>query len=153
MKIDFEKINFIECDSSDNNFQLLRSIHRLCMEPSVTNAIGLWDDDFQHTRLKSHYEDNGNTLKFIEYGNEIVGTINVHTKNFESFTTYYIQQLYLKPQYQGTGLGTYLLNYFSNNKHIRLSVLKNDVKAIRFYERNGFRPYDEDQYQLYLEKM
>lgn len=153
MKIDFKEINFIECDNSDNNFQLLRDIHKLCMEESVRNAIGLWDDEFQHIRLQYHYKENGNTLKFIEYQNEIIGTINVHTKNFESFKTDYIQQLYLKPEYQRTGLGTYLLNYFSTNKHVRLSVLKNDVKAIRFYERNGFVSYDQDQYQLYLEKV
>lgn len=152
MAIDFKKINFKECDSSDNSFELLRSIHRLCMEDTVKNAIGLWNDDFQHTRLKSLYKENGNTLKFIEYENEIIGTINVHTKNFDSFDTYYIQQLYLKPAYQRTGLGTYLLNYFGANKHVRLSVLKSDLKAINFYERNGFIAYDQDQYQLYLEK-
>lgn len=151
--MDFNKIIFKECDSSDYDFQLLRTIHRLCMEDTVKNSIGLWDDDFQHTRLKSHYEANGNTLKFIKYQDEIIGTINVHTQQFESLNTYYIQQLYLKPNYQRTGLGTYLLDYFSTGKHVRLSVLKDDSKAISFYERNGFRPYDQDQYQLYLEKM
>lgn len=152
MAIDFKRIKFIDCDSSDNDFQLLRTIHKLCMEENVKNAIGVWDDNFQHKRLKSHYEENGDTLRFIEYENEIIGTINVHTKNFGSLTTHYIQQLYLKPNYQKTGLGSYLLNYFSENKHMRLSVLKNDLKAIRFYERNGFTQYDQDQYQLYLEK-
>lgn len=152
MQIDFQSINFVQCDSSDNDFQLLRSIHKLCMEDNVRNAIGVWDDSFQHKRLKSHYVENGDTLKFISYENEIIGTINVHTKNFGSFETNYIQQLYLKPNYQGTGLGSYLLQCFSKNKHVRLSVLKNDTKAIRFYEKNGFTAYDEDQYQLYLEK-
>lgn len=152
MQIDFKEINFRQCDSSEQDFQLLREIHRLCMEDNVRLAIGLWDDNFQRTRLQSHYKENGDTLQFIKYDNETIGTINVHIKDFDSFNTHYIQQLYLKPEYQRTGLGSYLLNYFSNNKHMRLSVLKNDLKAIRFYEKNGFTPYEQDQYQLYLEK-
>lgn len=150
--MDFNKISFRQCNSSEDDFQLLRQIHRLCMEDNVRLAIGLWDDQFQHTRLQSHYKENGNTLQFIEYENDIIGTVNMHEKHFDGLTTHYIQQLYLKPQYQRTGLGSYLLNYFSNEKHMRLSVLKNDVKAIRFYEKNGFIPYEQDQYQLYLEK-
>lgn len=154
--MNFSNISFKECNNSEDDFNLLKEIHQICMEENVRLAIGNWDINFQHERLKFHFIENGNTLKFIEYDNEVIGTINFHLKDFEKnqkiVKIHHIQQLYIKPNYQGKGLGKFLLNLFTINKEVRLSVLKNDKKAIKFYEKNGFKKYHADQYQLYLEK-
>ena len=60
----------------------------------------------------------------------------------------WIEDLYLKPQYRGLGLGSMFFDYLKKKYvgHIfRLEVEEENEKAIRVYEKNGFAvlPYME----------
>lgn len=79
-------------------------------------------------------EQDGNAVGFCSY--EI---------NFESGTQFMIHKLYLLPSVQGLGIGTQLLNHLTEiarlnkNSMLRLKVFHLNLKAIKFYVKQGFR--------------
>lgn len=55
-------------------------------------------------------------------------------------------RLFVEPVFQGRGIGAKLLEYAVNHLHAeRLWVLEKNPRAIRFYERHGFRLTDTKQ--------
>jgi diamine N-acetyltransferase len=63
----------------------------------------------------------------------------------ESVSQMQLEKMYVLPEYQGSGAGTLMLDEILNLVHelspdyIWLDVLVGNEKAIRFYERNGFK--------------
>ena len=57
-----------------------------------------------------------------------------------------VAKLFVEPVLQGNGIGAKLLEYAVSEKQANhLWALEKNVKAIRFYERNGFRVTEEKQ--------
>lgn len=73
-------------------------------------------------------------------GSDIGGMAYVTQTDAE---TSMLHQLYVKPAFQGQGLGKMLLieveNCFPDVRKIRLEVEEANERAVRFYEINGFR--------------
>lgn len=149
-----KEIVFKISNGSEEDFLMLRKIHKSAMFQNVLEGIGEWNEDIQKTRLEQHFREDFKTLEFIILDNEIIGTINSRTKKYADGIFHFVEQFYLLPAYQGKGLGCYLLNLKINHQTIktRLSVLKKDIKAQTFYLKNGFVQYQEDEYQKYMEK-
>ncbi|NCQ51546.1 GNAT family N-acetyltransferase [archaeon] len=149
-------LKFLEVKNLDEDFQKIKKIHKISMFKSVSEAFGEWDEDFQKTRLEKHFNESFNTLKFIEFKNETIGTINFRYKITEDKNFNFIEQFYLLPEFQRKGIGSYVFNFKLNldeqNCETRLSVLKNDNGAQKFYFNHGFKEYSEDRYQKYLQK-
>ena len=60
-------------------------------------------------------------------------------KGFIKIEGTYIARLFVEPVLQNASIGSELLEYAMNEHHAdHLWVLEKNVKAIRFYERNGF---------------
>lgn len=151
--MNYNHITFRVSNGTEEDFLTLRKIHRVAMEKSVTQSIGEWNDDFQKARLEKHFKDAYKTLEFIVLEDKIIGTINCREKTFDDGSFYFIEQFYLLPEYQGKGLGSYLLELkIADNPETRLSVLKKDTLTHEFYFKNGFVEYFEDQYQKYMTK-
>lgn len=149
--MNYNNIKFRISNGTEEDFLILRKIHRIAMEKSVTQSIGEWNDEFQKVRLEKHFKEAYNTLEFILLEDKIIGTINCRKKIFEDGQYHFIEQFYLLPEYQGKGLGSYLLNLkIGDNPETRLSVLKKDILTHQFYFKNGFVEYFEDQYQKYM---
>lgn len=92
-------------------------------------------------------------MLFIGYYGDVIGTINQRVKSYEDGEFQFIEQFYLKKEYQGKGIGSYIFELKLNkNEETRLSVLKKDIKTHQFYFKNGFKEYKEDEYQKYLKK-
>lgn len=149
---------YIKCDLSEDSFSQLRKIHKECMKKNIEETLGSWDEHFQYERLKKHYLEYGNTLLFIKYNNEIIGTVNHHIKkikqNDKTVEVNFVEQLYVLPKYQNKGLGSLILSEIESGKdELYLSVLKNDKKAINFYIKNGYKIYSEDKYQKFFNKI
>ncbi len=52
-----------------------------------------------------------------------------------------IRELYVEPFFTGGGIGAWLLRFAAEEKGCRwLWVLEKNLRAIRFYRRNGFEP-------------
>lgn len=150
---DYQKINFIICKGLQEEFFQLQHLHETSMKDAVELSLGSWDKEVQYARLLKNFEKSYKSLKFIEYDKRVIGTINVRDEFFEDSqkTFSYVEQLYLYPEFQSFGLGSWLLqNYVP--KHSRLSYLKNDKKAESFYEKNGYVVYRQDMFQKYAQR-
>jgi ribosomal protein S18 acetylase RimI-like enzyme len=63
---------------------------------------------------------------------------------FSAFKEGWLDHLYLLPDYVGQSIGTTLLNEAKDeNAHLQLWVFQQNLRAIRFYESNGFRKIKE----------
>lgn len=152
--MNLENITFKISNGSIEDFFLLREIHKTSMLNNVIDCIGEWNEEYQVQRLEKHFKESFQTLEFILLNNEVIGTINSRHKKYENEEFHFIEQFYLLPKVQGLGLGSFLLNHKMNEKKLktRLSVLKKDTKTHKFYYKNGFVEYQEDEYQKYMEK-
>ena len=63
----------------------------------------------------------------------------------------WIEELYIKPQFQGKGIGKKLLEYVLENndyKRVRLEVEKENERACNLYKQYGFDFFAYDQMKL-----
>lgn len=59
-----------------------------------------------------------------------------------------LRQLYVEPSFQGRGVGAALLRYAVQERHVtHLWALERNEKALRFYQRHGFFPTGEREYE------
>ena len=106
--------------------------------------------------IEKEYED-GFILKATEEGGAIAGSVRAYSKD----GTLYIGKLIVRPDLQGQGIGTRLLNEIERlcpHERYELFTSSKSVRNIRLYERLGYRIFKErmvsdDLKFLYLEKM
>lgn len=86
--------------------------------------------ELQVTSLISKYEAELDSLYVYDDG---------VVKGFIKIEGTYIARLFVEPVLQNASIGSQLLEYAVNKHHAdHLWVLEKNIKAIRFYERNGF---------------
>ena len=151
--MNIKNISFKISTGSEEDFLILKNLHKSAMFKSVNESIGQWDEEIQKTILEQNFKENFKTLNFIMLNNQMIGTINSRIKEYEDGVYHFIEQLYFLPEFQGKGFGSYFLNLKINQqvKDTRLSFLKKDIKAQSFYLKNGFNEYQEDEYQKYMQ--
>lgn len=98
--------------------------------------------------FKLELEEIGSESYFIFYNSEIIGHLRlVFNTLFEdnpSYSSCYLQRLYLSEETQGIGIGTHILNWIENrakskgNKLICLESMDTQTQAISFYQKQGF---------------
>jgi len=104
----------------------------------------------------SRHPDRG-CIMVIEAGNEIAGysiIINFWSNEFGG-NICFIDELYIKKQFRGRGIGTNFIKYLEANKFgdsvaLRLEVTPNNEKARKLYEGLGFRKHKNDTLDLDL---
>jgi len=96
-------------------------------------------------------ENNFVEVLIAEYDNKICGQ-TIFFKNFSTFVGrpgYYIEDLYVKPEFRGKGIGKALLDEVINKAkennfgRVEWVVLDWNVSAIEFYENRGAFPLNE----------
>ena len=101
-------------------------------------------------------DDNINNMVVCEYEDEIIGIC--------AFLDDLLHMLMVKHHYQGNGIGEIIIEYvetemFKENTIIRLETFENNIPAITFYKKNGWKivgkEYSEHicKYILKLEKI
>ena len=68
-----------------------------------------------------------------------------------------IEELYIRPEYQGKGIGNFVLDwlfqeYQDKVKRFRLEVTRENDGATRLYRKKGFQPLEYDQMVYDLEE-
>jgi ribosomal protein S18 acetylase RimI-like enzyme len=87
---------------------------------------------------------------FVTNNNEIIGQMELQIKDKDNNKFGFINLFYLVPEYRGKGfsnhLDQYATSYFKDNgcSYCLLRVEKSNTRAIRFYEKCGFKKLSED---------
>ena len=103
-----------------------------------------WSDDSQLTMYITELICSGNSLTYAMYdGEEMVSLAMGHIKHWYSGTEYYIEELCVRTDLQGRGIGTAFIEHIENAlremgiNHIFLQTDR-DMPAYDFYLRRGF---------------
>lgn len=88
---------------------------------------------------KFKLKDKSTRIWIAKSGSNIIGYATA--KKYKRLN--YLGSMYILPEYQGLGLGKRLmvktLKWFGGQKNIRLGVASYNIKAIKFYEKYGFK--------------
>lgn len=112
---------------------------------------GIIPEEVQNSFLKVAYSDEMlkkrlDQIMFVaEYDEKIVGFINL--KETEQANTYDLSAIYLLPDYHGKGIGSRLIAHsiesIKNFEEIFLEVEQDNINAVNFYKKLGFKIVDE----------
>lgn len=96
--------------------------------------------------MKDNYILKNNTNIFsLTFDDELIGYIIFHIS--DDFTDVY--KIFVRDSERGSGYGTMLLEKVINlakrfkSKKIMIEVRKNNISAVKFYEKNGFKCISE----------
>lgn len=99
----------------------------------------------------------GKTFKAVK-DSTVLGFISLYANDFENSIAY-ITFLSVDVQFRSLGIGRKLIEFSENYvrtlgiNNYKLEVHKNNIKAIRFYEKNGFQIIgDKDKGSYYMVK-
>lgn len=95
---------------------------------------------------------------FVKDHDRVIGYMKLNRKDaqseFHEGDSMEIERIYVDAGYQGSGLGTLLLNKVRETaiecgcNYIWLGVWEQNPGAIRFYQRNGFEVYSSHQFHM-----
>lgn len=122
--------------------------------PAVLHSIPekYFEDTFDELIASDRYLEG----YILEADGEIAGYSMV-TKTFATEAgglTLWLDELYVRPGFQGKGLGSQLIEMLKSRtdaKRIRLETEEENLGAQRLYERYGFKPLEYIQYYLDVE--
>lgn len=129
----------ISCNTYRNSFILLSG------EEIMTSYLCT---AFNAKTLQAELDNPYSEFYFLYYNNNLAGYFKINelaaqTDIFDA-KSLEIQRLYIIKQYQNMGLGKYLMDCIADiavkksKLYIWLGVWEKNVKAIEFYEKNGF---------------
>lgn len=109
------------------------------------------EESFAITKLEKELSNNYSEFYFAEINNNIVGYLKVNTgdaqteSNIENALE--VERIYVLNQWHGKKVGQELLNKaitIAKNKKVErvwLGVWENNLRAVNFYEKNGFKRF------------
>jgi diamine N-acetyltransferase len=116
------------------------------------------DDSFNDERLKDELSNPLSKFYFAAYDDKVVGYLKVNfgqaQTEFKHDDWFEIERIYVVREFWGKSIGQTLLDFAltlaSEEKisHAWLGVWEKNYRAIRFYEKNGFRPFDKHIFQV-----
>ncbi|RIL00826.1 MAG: GNAT family N-acetyltransferase [Proteobacteria bacterium] len=123
---------------------------RASMRPYVEAAFGPWDEAEQRARFAATFDLR--THRVVRCDGEDAGLVAIETH----VDRIALERLFLLPRFQGRGLGTSLVRALLRRAReealpVRVTVLRSNPGALRFYERLGFRRTIGTRLHLHLE--
>jgi len=145
LPINFSRIKIRDCNENDYNF--IHDLSKENMENYVIKLWGGWDKEKFISKIKKE------NIKIIEYNNELIGFSDYEIRG----NTAYIHNLQIKSNFQGKGIGHYILTIVEQNikergiKKISLKVFE-DNPAKAFYEKHGYIALGSSDASFIMEK-
>lgn len=137
------KLTFAETFSSDNSEENLR----LYLETA-----------FSTEKVQGELSDENAAFYFAEFENEIIGYLKVNygdsQTEIKSEKALEIERIYVLREFHGKQIGQMLyekaieLAKDIHAEFVWLGVWEQNPRAIRFYEKNGFRAFDKHIFRL-----
>ena len=142
-----KKYTFREALQSD--FDFLFELNKVTMKNYVIATWGKWDDEWQRQYFQEKFRPEEYQIIVIANKNVGVLAITEDEKKIE------IDRLQLMPEFQGSGIGTAILNDLitkvgKNQKSLCLTVLKSNERAKQLYEKKGFHITDENEERYFM---
>ena len=116
---------------------------RRLQKTDINSVADIWLD----TNLKAHdfilaeyWGSNFNFLKEMLLQAEVyVFERDKKIQGFIGLTDEYIEGIFVTAEMQSQGIGKLLLDFMKNKKNkLRLNVYQKNIRAIKFYQREGF---------------
>ncbi len=131
---------------TDEDFEALLVLRLAAMQPSL-QAIGRFDPERARARLAASYQPA--ITRWIVRAGQRIGFLACHRQDDH----YYLDHFYLLPSQQGQGVGSAVLRQLqaeaaAQGMPIKLGALRGSA-ANRFYQRHGFVPTHEEEWDIY----
>ena len=135
--------------AKESDKEYFRSLNRACYEDVVGRQFGPWDEELQNNSFELKWPENNFRKIFID--DELVGGIWVD----DGPEFIQLREVQIHPDFQGQGIGTKIVqmeidNARSQGKRLQLRVLFEN-RAVKLYERLGFRIIDQNEHQHVME--
>ncbi len=104
--------------------------------------------------IDREFENPSVVFLLIENKEQVVGQIKLHRKAGKI----YLSEAYIKPEFRGKGYMSKLYSYVervarqSGIKILRLTTVKGNERADKFWAKQGFRVVKEGRYHRFWEK-
>ncbi len=133
----------------DEDFETLVSIRIAAMRESL-ERVGRFDPDRARERLRQTFIPRESRL--IVWQGEKIGFYTFR----EQPDGYYLDHLYVLPNFQGQGVGAAVMEYLlceadTKKLPIKVGALKESASN-RFYQRHGFVKTGESEWDVYYER-
>ncbi|WP_276485525.1 GNAT family N-acetyltransferase [Paraflavitalea pollutisoli] len=109
-------------------------------------------------RLQTEVLNNESTFFFAELNSEVIGYLKVNTgqsqTELQDNRAIEIERIYVLKAYHGKQVGQQLYDWAirmgqeRQSDYVWLGVWEHNTKALRFYEKNGFVPFDRHIFRL-----
>jgi ribosomal protein S18 acetylase RimI-like enzyme len=119
------------------------------MRDYVIQTWGNWDELQEWHKHRHNYTPS--THRIVLCGKQEAGIVSAEVEPAHLW----LVKLYLRPQFQGLGIGTKVLQQVIHeaaelNRPIRLRVLRVNQGALRLYHRHGFTVVGEEAERLLM---
>ena len=114
------------------------------------------ENAFALERIKEELLNPDSDFFFVYSNNEILGyfklNVGVAQSDIKQDDSIELERIYVLVEHQGLGLGEVFLNHIKKvalkrkKKMLWLGVWEQNIRAIKFYERQGFRKFDTHPY-------
>ncbi len=125
---------------------------------SEENMNEYLESRFSETKLKNELSDENSEFYFAESGGEVVGYLKVNfgqsQTEIKDHNALEIERIYVLKNFHGKKVGQMLykkaleLAKKRQVDYVWLGVWEQNFRAIRFYEKNGFVPFDKHIFKL-----
>ncbi|HEV2676781.1 MAG TPA: GNAT family N-acetyltransferase [Aliidongia sp.] len=135
--------------ADEHDFERLLLIRHAAMRPSL-EQVGRWHPQRARARFRAAFSPAVTRLVLV--GDTLAGCVALKPQGGELE----VDQFYLDPRFQGSGLGSAVLRALlaeadAVGKPVVLTVLR-DSAAIRFYERHGFVQTGAEDWDLFYRR-
>lgn len=134
--------------ASQRDYDFLYQLHRSAMMDAIAATWG-WDEPWQQDYFQEHFDPAGRRV--IMLSGEAIGVISIEERD----AALYLALIEIDPGFQGRGIGSALLGQFKEMARAAgipaaLHVLKVNNRALRLYEREGFRIIGVEEKKYYM---
>jgi ribosomal protein S18 acetylase RimI-like enzyme len=115
-------------------------------------------ENFSYEQLENEIKYNGSRFYIVENNEEVVAYMKLNFDKAQTETehdnTLEVQRIYILQEYKSKHIGKKLIQRsieigINNNlNYIWLGVWENNINAIKFYEKQGFKKFDTHIFKL-----
>ncbi len=122
------------------------------------NLAKYLDESFNDEKLKEELSHPLSRIYFAAVDDKVVGYLKVNMGQAQTESRdegwFEIERIYITKEYWGKAVGQRLLDFAlalaseQECSYVWLGVWEKNYRAIRFYEKNGFLPFDKHIFQV-----